>query len=104
MRILSNNPELLEKIHKELKLARIKVRKETKTVDGAMADEVITLLELYDFIQNHHQEIKYYIKSVFELGQYLKSEIKVELKDGTMISYEEYETMSEDELSKVFSK
>lgn len=104
MKIISDNPELLEKIHDKLKLARIKVKKETTTVDGAMADEVTTLLELYDLIQRHHREIPHYIRGIFELGNYLKSQIQVELKNGTVISFEEYENMSEEDSQKAFLK
>ena len=104
MKIISDNPELLDAIHTKLKLARIEVRKETKRVDGAMPGDVTTLVDVYNFIQEHHREITNYIRAVIELGNYLKSQIQVELKDGTLISFEEYENMSEEDLRKVFLK
>lgn len=102
MRIVSDNPQILDEIHKELKLARIKVKKETKTIDKAMGDDITTALELFDMLKDNWETVAFYIGVVQESGKYLKNQIKIELKDGTSISYEEYENMSDEELRQVF--
>lgn len=102
MKIVSDNPEILDKIHKELKLARIKVTKETKSVDGAMADEITTALELFDMAKENWDRIAVYIGAVRETAKYLKASIQVEKKDGTHISWEEFEKMTDEEKKEVF--
>ena len=102
MKILSENPLLLNDIHKELKLARIKVQKETKTVDGAMADEVTIALEILHQVKGHYTDIIFIVGGIRELGKYLTSTIRIEKKDGTCISYEKYESMSTEEKQEIF--
>lgn len=102
MKIVSDNPELLEKIYKELKLARIKVKKETKSVDGAMADEVTTALALFDMVKENWERIAFYVASVQQAGNYLRDSIKVEKKDGTLISWKEFESMTDEEKEDVY--
>jgi len=99
MKIVSDNPELLDAIHDKLKLARINVKKETSTPDGAMADEFTTALELLDMVKDNWERVAFYIGAVRESAEFLKSQIKVELKDGTSVSWKEYEAMSDDEKS-----
>lgn len=102
MKIVSDNPELLEKIHKELKLTGIKVKKETKVVDGAMADELITALALFDMVKENWERIAFYVASVQQAGNYLRDSIKVEKKDGTLISWKEFESMTDEEKEDVY--
>ncbi len=101
MRIVSDNAELLDNIHKELKLARIKAKKETKTVDGAMGDLTIAVEIFYKV--GDILIVVGAIRETIALGKYLKSQIKVELKDGSFISWEAYENMNDEELREVFS-
>ncbi|CAA6818588.1 MAG: Unknown protein [uncultured Sulfurovum sp.] len=102
MKIVSDNSEFLDKVHKELKLAHIKVKKETKPVDGAMADEITTALDLLDMAQENWERVAFYVGAVRETAKYLKASIKVEKKDGTFISWEEYEKMTDEEKTEVF--
>lgn len=102
MKIVSDDADFLDSIHKELKLARIKVTKETKSVDGAMADEITTALELFDMAKENWDRIAFYIGAVRETAKYLKAYIQVEKKDGTLISWEEFEKMTDEEKKEVF--
>jgi len=99
MKIVSDNPELLDAIHDKLKLARINVKKETTTPDGAMADGVTTALALFDLVKDNWERVAFYIGAVQESAEFLKSQIKVELKDGTFISWKEYEAINDDKKS-----
>jgi len=103
MKIISDDIELLEELYTKLKLARIKAKKETKTIDGAMGDPfgMTTALELFQDSGNALIIIGY-IREVVALGKYMKSKIQIELKDGILISYEEYENMSDEDKSKIF--
>lgn len=105
MKILSDDIELLEKLHSELKLARIKVKKETKTIDGGMGDPMQGMTIALEVFQQAGNALIVIgsIRETIALGNYMKSKIKVELKDGTVISYEEYEKISdEDKSHKIF--
>lgn len=105
MKILSDDIELLEKLYSELKLERVKVKKETKNVDGAMNDPMAGMTTAIEVFQQAGNALIIigYIRETISLGNYMKSKIKIELKDGTVISYEEYENMSdEDKNQQVF--
>ena len=107
MKIISDNIELLEAIHKELKIARIKNKRETKEVEGAMAGDILTAIDLFNYYKDLKDNIDVVaglIGGVIATGKYLKSQIKVELQDGTVISYAKYEAMTEDEKRKAFVK
>lgn len=102
MKIVSDNPEILDKIHKELKLARIKVTKETKTIDGAMADDITTALQLFDMIKENWERIAFYVGAVQQTGKYARDSIKVEKRDGTLVSWSEFEAMTDEEKAEIF--
>ena len=102
MKIVSENRALLDHLHKELKIARVPVKKESKTVDGAMADEVTIAIEIVKEIKENYENIKFVVDGVIALGLYLKGEIQIEKKDGTFISYSEYEKLTAEQLKEIF--
>jgi len=102
MKIVSDNSELLDEIYKELKLSRVKVQKETKTVDGAMSSEMTIALDIFHQAKAHYDDIAFVIGGVIQLGKYLKDGVKVQKKDGTLVSFKEFENMSLEEKKEIF--
>ena len=66
MKIVSDNSELLDEIYKELKLSRVKVQKETKSVEGAMSGEMTIALDIFHQAKAHYDDIAFVIGGVIQ--------------------------------------
>jgi len=102
MKIVSDNPELLEEIFNRLKLKDIAVepqRKASKDTDMSAELELAKLvLENLGYVY----VVREVIKDVLLLASFMNQEhIFVELKNGDLIPFSTYDKMSEDELSEL---
>ena len=102
MKIVSDNPELLEEIFNQLKLNNIAVeakREPSKNTDMAVDLETVKLI-----LTNlgYFYTVREIIKDVLLLKSFTNQEhIFVELKNGDLIPFSKYDKMSEEELSEL---
>ena len=105
MRIVSNNPLLLDKIFNDLEYEHIEVRKETKEIKGAMStcttvaiivaslkgiDTIINLLKFWQEQRNYYIYIKLKdgrVKKLNELSQEKKEQEYQSIKNNTNIAF-----------------
>jgi len=103
MRIVSDNPELLKELETRFKRENVKVT--SLKVPADSSDKGI-LEDIVQLMIEHPDESRAVISYVLgELISYANQEhISIIKKDGTSISYVEYQAMSEEEKSKeIFS-
>jgi len=94
MKILSNNPKLLDEIFNDFKRKNIKSQKETKYIDGAMG-EVTSLIELVaNLTPTYIGVLISYL--TYRLTQ-KKNYIHFKYKDGLEVKFD---NLSKDELKK----
>ena len=100
MKVISDNPELLEKIYSDMKqdnpdlIALRKKEEGAQDVLGTIVALDITWEKIVQYIE--------FLKAVHRYSPYLLKTMYVETKDGTKIPYLEYVDMSDDEKAKFF--
>lgn len=99
MKIVSDNPELLREIKQALKKERVKVREEKASSDvtdkGILEDIVQLVIEYPD---ESKAVVLYVLDEVISLAN--REHIYVVKKDGSKITYAEYEALSDEEKAK----
>jgi len=102
MRIVSDNPELLSNLYRDMKKDNLEVKKITKKEEGAQ-DIIGTFFALditYDRIVGYIEFLDY----VRTYSPYLLKTMYVETRDGTKVPYLEYVDMPDEDRAKFFRK